>query len=134
MYIGRLDQEVVPYALNLLANVDWTKAPHPWLKRLFIPKQSAESLEQKLSGKSPEDLDEMMHFCITYHANDELFWTFKVIIKTLPLIAGVKTWIERHPPLVFVLLKSYPPDDSHILSQNVVGLEHTIVKSIVRFI
>lgn len=73
-----------------------------------------------------------MDFCIKYHAEDELFWTFTIIVESRPLAPSIGTWIEKHPPLVFVLLKAHPPDNSSQLTANLFELELGIVQSIIR--
>lgn len=57
-----------------------------------------------------------MDFGLEYRAEDEVFWTFKFIISRLPLRReSVIKWMDRHPPLVFALLKQYPPTPDSLL-------------------
>lgn len=130
--IGRFDQEVVPYALNQIQTVDWAMEPLPWLKQFFLPKQNAETTRQKLAQRTAEDIEKLMEFCIKYHAADELFWVFTIIAEVRPLAGSIEAWLERHPPLVFVLLKAHPPDESSHLPANLLDLELQVVKSIIR--
>ena len=130
-YIGRFDRETVPYSLNLLNDFDWTKKP-PWFKDLFVPKRSPEGMQEQLMLRSAEELEHIMAFCLEYHATDELFWAFDVMITTTPLADGVPSWVDRFPPLAFLLLKRYPPDDSQRLAPTVADIGITIVKNIIR--
>lgn len=130
-YVGRFDEEPVPYSLNLLSGFDWGKMPL-WFKGLFVPKQSIEQMQGQLTPRSAEELDEIISFCLEYHAEDELFWSFDVMIAALPLSKRVSDWVDRFPPLAFSLLKKYPPDDSHCLNSEVAGMGINIVKNVIR--
>jgi hypothetical protein len=130
-YVGRFDGEAIPYSLNLLNGVDWDKKP-PWIKDLFVPKQSIEGLQAQLTSRSAQDLEHIISFCLEYHAHDELFWTFDKMITTLPLAGGVSGCVDRFPPLAFSLLKRYPPDDLHHFHTEVAAIGLTIVQNIIR--
>jgi len=70
---------------------------------------------------------------LEYHAEEEVFWTFGVIISQLPIRRDtVINWMNKFPPLVFSVLKAYPPDDSGILPQETVALARPIVQNLVR--
>jgi hypothetical protein len=130
-YIGRFDKEVVSYSLNLLTGFDWSEKPH-WLKDLFVPKQSIESLQEQLASRNPQELELIMSFCLEYHADLELFWTFDFMITTVRLADGMRNWVDRFPPLAFSLLKKYPPDDSGCLNSEMEAISVTIIQNIIR--
>lgn len=73
-----------------------------------------------------------MTFSLQHRAENELYWSFGVTIGTLPLRPQVGTWIEKCPPLVYVLLKAYPPTEEKALPEPVSHLCFFIVKSILR--
>ena len=73
-----------------------------------------------------------MTFSLQHRANNELYWSFDVAISTLPLHPQVKTWIERYPPLVYVLLKAYPPTEEMTLPEPISEMCFSIFKSILR--
>jgi hypothetical protein len=119
--------------LNQINKADWAGEKLEWLKELFDKRRSSDTIIRHLSERTPEDLHKVMQFCVNYHADDELFWTFNIIIGKLPFPTDdVRLWIEKHPPLVFVLLKAYPPDESQTLSPHFQGLELVIIQNIIR--
>lgn len=130
-YIGRFDREKTSYALNLLTDVDWNQKP-PWFQSIFLPKQNFDARKAQLTSKSAQELEEIMSFCLEYHAEDEMFWIFDEMIKALPLNPCISTWIDRFPPLVFALLKKYPPEDSNCLAPGITAFSITIVENIIR--
>jgi hypothetical protein len=130
-YIGRFAGEAVPYSLNSLNGFDWNTKP-PWFKTLFVPKQTVEDMQEQLALRSAQELDQIMSFCLEYHVDDELFWTFNWTVTTLPLADGVPGWVARFPPLTFTLLKQYPPNDSRCLHPELAGIGVTIVTNIIR--
>ena len=130
-YIRRFDEEAVPYSMNSLSGVDWATKPH-WFKGLFVPKQSIEGMQGQLTTRSAQELEQIMLFCLDYRAEYEMFWTFDLMITTIPLADSVPSWVDRCPPLVFALLKKYAPDDSHCLKPEVAGIGVTIVQNVIR--
>ena len=107
---------------------------HPaWLKDLFVPKRSFESIQAKLEDKTPQQLDTVMGVALEYHAEDELFWSFRALLGHLPLhgVTVIK-WMDKEPQLVFVLLKVFPPDDSCNLHTEVAPLDRYIIRNIIR--
>ena len=129
-HIGRFDQKNTPYSLNMLADVDWSKHP-PWLKLIFTSNSGVDDKKAHLKSRTPQELDEIMSFCFKYHKEDELFLTFDEMTDTIPLVFNIPTWIDRFPPLVFALLKKYPPEE-HFLTPELATIGITIVQNIIR--
>jgi hypothetical protein len=128
---------VVSYIPNSLSDVDWDAKylDLKWLERLLATKPSAETMHDDLVHKTPETLDQVMRFSLKYHADNVLFRAFKAIISkdSFPLDMAI-SWIEQWPPLVFVLLKVYPPDEQCLLPPNLQTTEvtHAVARNLVR--
>ena len=133
-YIGRLAQQKLPYSLNRLEDVDWSLGDRAWMKELFNPKASREKIQGVLQNKDITDVDKVLALCLDNHAYDELFWAFYTIITPIQRMSVdvTKKWIERHPPLVYCLLKTQPPTDDHFVSPYLADLELVIVQNIVK--
>jgi regulator of nonsense transcripts 1 len=111
---------------------DWTEYPD-WLKDLFVPKQSADLMQTKIADRSPAHLDAIMDFALEHHAEDELFWTYNVIVHRIPPHrASIVKWMDRFPPLAFVVLKAYPPNDSLSLPPEIGPVDRDIIRNIIR--
>ena len=104
------------------------------MKGLFIPKSSREKIQITLRGKEIAEVEKVLVICLSNHAYDELFWAFYTIITPIqrmdPDIA--RKWIERHPPLVYCLMKTHPPTDDLFISPYLADLELTIIQNIVK--
>jgi hypothetical protein len=63
--------------------------------------------------KDVKDVEKVLALCLDNHAYDELFWAFYTIITPIQRmdVDVTKEWIERHPPLVYCLLKTQPPTE-----------------------
>lgn len=79
-----------------------------------------------------QQLDETMSFCVDYHLDRELFWTFDVMIEMAPLASPVPTWVDRFSPLVFSILKKFPPGDSQRLVPEIAHMGDMIVRNVIR--
>lgn len=113
--------------------MEWKDKPD-WLKNIFLSKQTEDQMEAHLRDRIPSQLETILEFGLLYHAEDEVFWIFKFIIRQLPIRRDlVVKWMDRHPPLVFALLKQYPPsEDSSTLSPECVHLAPHILQNIIR--
>ena len=105
-----------------------------WMKELFIPKSSREKIQAALQTKEVTDVEKVLALCLDNHAYDELFWAFYTIIAPIQRmdVDVTKYWIERHPPLVYCLLKTQPPTEDRFISPFLHGLELTIIQNIVK--
>lgn len=134
-YIKRFERQVMPYRMNALEELtddDWNQHPN-WLKIAFVPKQYETGMQDHLSTLTHLQLDKIMEFGLKYHAEDEVFWTFGVIISQRPIRRDtVIQWMDGFPPLAFSLLKVYPPDNSGALPQETAALAHPILRNLVR--
>ena len=104
------------------------------MKDLFIPKSSKEKIQTVLRTKDIADAEKVLALCLDNHAYDELFWAFYTIITPIERMSVevTKKWIERHPPLVYCLLKSQPPTEDLFVSPCLTDLELTIIQNIIK--
>ena len=131
-YIKRSARDIISYERNNLKNVDWEKRP-VWLKDLFVPENSSEIFQEMLFDMTDEQRDTIMDFALEFHAENELFSTFRTFLASSPIQRDtVSKWIEREPQLVFALLKAYPPDDSCLLPDEISPLTRCVVRNIIR--
>lgn len=133
-YISRLAQQKLPYSLNRLEDVDWSLEGRMWIKELFIPKAPRERFQGVLQNKGIAEVEKVLTLCLNIHADDELFWAFYTIITPIQRmdVDVTKKWIERHPPLVYCLLKTQPPTEDRFVSPYLVDLELAIIQNIVK--
>lgn len=133
-YISRLAQQKLPYTLNRLEDVDWSQDDRDWIKELLIAKPSREMIQTVLQEKDVKDIEKFLALCLDIHAYDELFWAFHTIINPNQRMNAdvAKKWIERHPPLVYCLLKTHPPTEDRFVPPHLVNLELTIIQSIIK--
>lgn len=132
-YISRLAQQKLPYTLNNLEDVEWNE-DRIWIKELFIPRASQEKFQSVLENKEIKDIEEVLALSLNHHASYELFWAFSTIITPIERmnVNVTRQWIEKHPPLVYCLLKTYPPTEDGFVSPYLVELELTIIQSIIK--
>ncbi|KAK0477881.1 hypothetical protein IW261DRAFT_1632089 [Armillaria novae-zelandiae] len=136
--VRRFDREIRWYILNDLSAVDWesTEDPQPkHLRDLFKTKLMANEFTRGLSDTTPQQWKDIVQFALMYHAEEEVFWTFSFVIsQSLPLgRESVMSLMELHPPLVFSLLKKYPPDETeNVLPQETEALERSILHNTIR--
>jgi len=104
------------------------------MKELFIPKSSREKFQGILRDRPVEDVDRVLTLCLDNHAHDELFWAFYTIINPIQRMRVdiTKKWIERHPPLVYCLLKTQPPTEDHFVSPYLADLELAIIQNVIK--
>ncbi|KAK0477884.1 RNA-directed RNA polymerase [Armillaria novae-zelandiae] len=136
--VRRFDREIRSYTLNDLSAVDWesTEDPQPkHLRDLFKTKLMVNEFTRGLSDTTPQQWKDIVQFALMYHAEEEVFWTFSFVIsQPLPLgRESVMTLMELHPPLVFSLLKKYPPDETeNVLPPETEALERSILHNTIR--
>ena len=94
------------------------------------------SIRRVLVGATFEDLDAVLEFMLTHHAEDELFLVFRYALSldTLPESEFISKWMEANPALVFALLRCRPPTDDLDLNPDIVGMGVTLnlVRAIVQ--
>ncbi|KAF9226166.1 RNA-directed RNA polymerase [Gyrodon lividus] len=131
-YIGRFDRELTSYSLQSVANVAWSSHPG-WVKDLFVPRNSEEVFKELLSDLTQEQLQTLIRFSLQHRADNETYWTFSVIINSLPLhVDTISSCMEKCPPLVYVLLKAYPPTESLLLPEPLIPLGVSIIRAVLR--
>ncbi|KAG7440660.1 RNA-directed RNA polymerase [Guyanagaster necrorhizus] len=136
--VRRFDREIRSYALNDRSGIDWasTEKPQPqYLKDLFQDKLPANEFTRRLSDTTAQQWKDIVQFALMYHAQEEVFWTFSFVIsQPLPLQReSVMNLMELHPPLVFSLLKKYPPDETDlVLPPETEALGRSMLHNIIR--
>lgn len=139
-FVPRFQRRATPYRLNDIRDVDWDKQPD-WLYALFFPlhfdpssppKPTSGTIHNSLQGREIEDVELVLSVSLRYHAEDELFYTFQHLIQREPFPETCTfTWVDRHPPLVFVLLKTFPPDpETHCLPEILREQAHLILRAL----
>lgn len=122
--------------------MDWDKQPD-WLYPLFFPshfdpsaplKPTRETIVNALQGHEIGDVELFLSVSLRYHAEDELFHAFQHLIQREPFPKTCAlTWIDQHPPLVFVLLKTFPPDpETHCLPEILHEQAHLVLRALTR--
>ncbi|KAJ6509835.1 RNA-directed RNA polymerase [Mycena vulgaris] len=136
--VRRFERQAAPYHLNDIKDIeqdDWRDPEkYPvWLRAAFHPRLSADDFGACLDGLSALELERAMQFALQYHLEDETFWIFNHIISSLPLRrSDVIRWMDTHPPLVFALLKAYPPLENLDLPNEVSPLTTEILHNLIR--
>uniref|UniRef100_A0A0W0GCD2 Putative RNA-directed RNA polymerase n=1 Tax=Moniliophthora roreri TaxID=221103 RepID=A0A0W0GCD2_MONRR len=130
--VKRFEREVAPYSLNEIKDVEWDEHP-PWMQTMFYPKQDQDVVTRLLEGRTPDEVDKCMELALAYHAEDELFWIYSVILAQEPIRREqVIKWMDLHPPLAFMLLKKYPPDEAGSLPAESRPFCRNILHNIIR--
>lgn len=131
-YVGRFARELTSYNVRSVRDVDWLAHPG-WIKDLFVPRVSETLFKQLLSDLQHEQLLTLMAFALKHRADNELYWTFDVIVTLQPLmVATIDTCLQKNPALVYVLLKAYPPTESLLLHEQLADLKVPILRAILR--
>ncbi|KAK0452148.1 AAA domain-containing protein [Desarmillaria tabescens] len=136
--VRRFDREIRSYTLNDLSAIDWssTEEPQPrHIRDLFQKKLMVNEFTSRLSDTTPEQWRDIVQFALMYHAEEEVFWIFAFVIsQPLPLRReSVMGLMESHPPLVFSLLKKYPPDETeNVLLPETKAFERSILHNLIR--
>jgi regulator of nonsense transcripts 1 len=74
-------------------------------------KPTRETIYQSLRDRGLGDVELILTLSLEYHSEDELFYAFQHLVEREPFPNDVVlSWIDKHPPLVFVSLKTFPPD------------------------
>ncbi|KAJ7754189.1 RNA-directed RNA polymerase [Mycena maculata] len=135
--VKRFERQAAPYHLNDIKDIskdDWEDSQKypPWIQAAFHPRLPVNDFRRHLEELNPLQRDSTMEFSIQYHLEEETFWIFDDIISTLPLRrADVTKWMDTYPPLVFSLLKAYPPLDNS-LPDETSALATTILHNLIR--
>ncbi|KAF7338901.1 Rna-directed rna polymerase [Mycena sanguinolenta] len=138
--VRRFERQAAPYHLNDIRDIseeDWQNIEkYPvWLKAVFHPRLGADDFQRHLNNLSSPQLDQVFHFSLKYHLEDETFWVFNHVIgaEEAPLRRmEVMKWMEAYPPLVFSLLKAYPPGDDCLLPDETSPLAAPILYNLIR--
>ena len=131
-YVGRFARELIPYNVKSVRDVDWSAHPK-WIKDLFVPRLSEVMFKQLLPDLQHEQLQTLMTFALQHRADNELYWTFDLIVTLQPLkVDMINTCLHKNPSLVYVLLKAYPPTDSLLLPEQLGDLKIPILRAIIR--
>lgn len=108
----------------------WSEQPE-WMQWIFNspPNES----RAHLINRTMQELDALIIFCVKFHAEDQVFWAFNEIISREPLATdSIQNAVEVHPPLVFALLKTYPPDEDCALPETIASLAAFMVRILVK--
>ncbi|KAJ6450386.1 RNA-directed RNA polymerase [Mycena sanguinolenta] len=138
--VRRFERQAAPYHLNDIKDIseeDWQDIEkYPvWLKACFHPRLGADGFQRHLDDLSAVQLDQAFYFSLKYHLEDETFWIFNHIIGVdkVPLRrAEVIKWMEAYPPLVFSILKAYPPGEDCLLPDEASPLAAPILYNLIR--
>jgi regulator of nonsense transcripts 1 len=96
-------------------------------------RHTAETMHIHLSKRSTSEIEQIMSFALKYHAEEEVFLIFGSVITRMPEnLEVVRDWLDRFPPLVFALLKAFPPNEDRNLPEEIAELGHHIVRNIIR--
>lgn len=129
-YIKRLAQRTTSYTPNNLQDFDWQSEPE-WLQPIFT--MSKEVAEVTISNRTTGELDHALQFAAQYRAEEPLFQIFNDLLRRQPLDETLaQKWIEGYPPLVFCLLKTYPPTEHDSIPLATSELAFCIAKNLVR--
>ncbi|KAJ7155081.1 RNA-directed RNA polymerase [Mycena filopes] len=135
--VKRFQRQAAPYHLNDIKDIteeEWLETePYSALRTVFHPRLSADEFQQHLDGANALQLEAMMLFALRYHLDDEVFWIFNHIIAAAPLRRqDVIRWMDTYPPLVFPLLKAYPPVEDFHLPEETSPLATQILNNLIR--
>ncbi|KAF8217409.1 RNA dependent RNA polymerase-domain-containing protein [Mycena galopus ATCC 62051] len=136
--VRRFERQAAPYHLNDIKDIEeehWQDAEKhpPWLKNAFHPRLGADDFQRRLNELDGLQLDQAIQFSLKYHLEDETFWIFNHVITEIPLRrAEIIKWMDTYPPLVFCLLKAYPPIDDGFLPEETSPLSGLILISLIR--
>jgi hypothetical protein len=117
------------YVVNRLNEVDWLQYPD-WMQTLFSPGGNTFDL---LRQRSVEDILTIISFCARFHVEDQLFNAFHQMLDLIPLpaLTEIQGATQVHPPLVFSLLKKFPPENrrlSSIMEDSVILLTDNLIR------
>ena len=146
--ISRFQRIPAPYRLNDIKEMNWEdeiNEPIRWMKAVFLPqlrdsrlpshkqRHTVVTIALVLHDKTLHEISQLLSVCIKYHVEEEMFviFTYAINLPTFPE-EMVDLWLERHPSLVFALLRSFPPNEDGDLPDQLIPLTHTIVRSLIR--
>ncbi|KAI6025546.1 RNA dependent RNA polymerase-domain-containing protein [Pisolithus marmoratus] len=125
------EQNLTSYELRTVKAVDWADRPR-WLRELFEPRQPEDKFKELLADLTQEQLETLMSFSLQHRAYTELYWSFSFTANSIPLRPNVVAWIDKYPPLVYVLLKAYPPTENMELPEPLSMMCPPIIRAILR--
>jgi regulator of nonsense transcripts 1 len=135
-FIKRFAHQKFNYLLHTLEGYQWEELGNDaqLFKAAFTG--SRDSVKVRLRTCEFEDLDKLMQFGRSYHADDRMFWIFDVAIERAPFdMALVEAWMEDEPTLVFSLLKRHPPTGECLLHAELLSNSqacYCIIRNIIR--
>jgi hypothetical protein len=98
------------YIPHTLHGYDWSDQPD-WMRHFFTHGLD-DVITRLLSSLTSEELVSAFQFGVRFQAEDQLFWIFKEQVLRSPLNdTAIQTALSLHPPLVFALIKAYPPSE-----------------------
>ncbi|KAK7059945.1 Rna-directed rna polymerase [Favolaschia claudopus] len=136
--VKRFERQAAPYRLNDIRDIsaeDWQNAEKhtKWIEAAFNPRLREDQFKRHLDELSFAQLNDVMQFSLRYHLEEETFWTFSHLISASPLRrSDVEKWLDAHPPLVFVLLRAYPPTEECALPEETEHLAGIIIHNLIR--
>ncbi|KAJ7022448.1 RNA-directed RNA polymerase [Mycena alexandri] len=136
--VRRFQRQAAPYHLNDIKDIsedEWRdEEQYPaWLKAAFHPRLHVDKFQRYLDGVTAPQLEAVMLFSLKYHLEEEIFWIFNHIMAANPLRReDVIRWMDTYPPLVFSLLKAYPPLEDFRLPDEISPLATPILNSLIR--
>ncbi|KAF8631095.1 hypothetical protein AX17_005140 [Amanita inopinata Kibby_2008] len=143
-FVRRFDRIPQPYRHRDIREVDWSEHPE-WLRGAFIrPSPTAGSRELNhtettmraylASLDSRQQIEQIVDFAFEYHAEDEIYLIFSYVVDQRPLRQElIIKWLNKLPPLVFAMLKVYPPEEeTRTLNEAVQPLAFIILRCIIR--
>ncbi|KAF5351219.1 hypothetical protein D9756_008167 [Leucocoprinus leucothites] len=140
--VPRFKRRATPYRLNDIRELDWDNQPD-WLYPFFFPqnfdpsapsKPTRAMVAQFLQNRQLEDVELVLYISLNYHAEDELYHSFQHLVERDPFPSNsALEWIDKYPPLVFVLLKTFPPDpETNTLQGVLLEQGYPILRALVR--
>ncbi|KAI0028389.1 RdRP-domain-containing protein [Vararia minispora EC-137] len=133
-FIKRFAHTQTVYLPNALSRADLTTLSEP-LRVVFSAQEADAKACLYAASTSVTDLDACAEFAWQHRCEAQLFWIFDALIAVgrYPLDKNiVGKWIDRHPLLVFCILKAYVPDEEGKLPADVAELGPAILQQVLR--
>lgn len=131
-YLRRFAHTTSTYQRNSLEDADLSKLSDDQRKVLTEPEAIVKDL-LSADSLSTLELDACAEAAWKYHAEHQLFWIFDAVIARLPIDTQfISKWLDKHPLLVFCVLKAYVPTESGALGEEVSDLGPSLIQQIIR--